>query len=140
MRLSSARGLQDAAPLFDETGRAVRRRGPPGDVSADGQVARFAPAGSPQRAMASRRANDGFPSSGHLRIEFFLLPGFRAVAGQVDGEVGELSGHIVHSHKVHYAKLSAQPCRHLCRDDHLLAGFSFFFISRSASATKRSSS
>jgi hypothetical protein len=44
---------------------------------------------APQRAMGSRRANDGFPSSGHFRIEFFLLQGFRAVAGQVDGEVGD---------------------------------------------------
>jgi hypothetical protein len=31
----------------------------------------------------------GFRSFGHLRIEFFLLQGFRAIAGQIDGEVGD---------------------------------------------------
>ena len=88
MRLSSARGLQDAAPLFDETGRAVRRPGPQETFPPTVRSPASRRQAASQRAMASRRANDGFPSSGHLQIEFFLFQAFRAVAGQVDGKAG----------------------------------------------------
>jgi hypothetical protein len=59
----------------------------------------FSPTGRPpasrrqthalQRAMACWRASDGLQSIRHLRIEFCLLQGFRAVAGQVDGKAGD---------------------------------------------------
>jgi hypothetical protein len=88
MRLSSARGLQDAAPLFDETGRAVRRPGPPGNVSADGQVARFAPAGCLAAGHGVSAGQWRFPVIRASPDRVLPVPSFSRRRRSVDGEAG----------------------------------------------------